>query len=480
MRISGYTLLLVFLSAICGAAFADDVPVACYGTYDINVCYSPWRVVLAEPGYTGVVMRKGPSFDAEPIYRPNNTPVIIPIGDFVGRASNRDGGVANNCPSPGPRKNLDGWLWVYWPNYAKQGWIPYSVNGVKYAVGDSSYSGVLCGPAKFDFDCRYPGSACPKYHGCGGSPVPATATCPEESTFRPIIAVGSTPSELSEQKYYLRYGIDSTTYMWLVPGDIVERHCFAYGSGYNWSCVTVVCAKYCPHGARGWVRSDALGAPMSKSAAVPCYNTLFPPDGSGVYEDTPGGAKRMRDGAPVVISGGIVTAAFPDAFYIESTDRSSAVRVEGASTPVVTGQRYDIEGRIGTTPQGERVVQASSITAAGTGWVSPVLLPNASVGGDAWFYDPMLGSGQAGASPGNGLSNVGMLIRTWGVVRNVTASSFSVDDGSGQPITCLLPSGVSAPTGGHVSVTGICVVRNTAGGRQAAIQLRSASDIQPS
>lgn len=479
MRLIGYTLLLALVSGSLfrGAARADTPPSACFSTYNINVCYSPWKVVQAEAGHQGLVMRKGPSFDADPIYGPDNTPVTIPVDHHFARSSNRDGGVANGCPSPGPRKNVDGWLWVYWPEYAKQGWVPWNVNGVTYAVGDLAYTGTLCGPAAFDFDCRYPGSACPKYHGCGGSQVPSSTVC-AEPTYHTVIPVGSTPFELSQEKYYLRYGIDSTTYMWFVPGDIVERHCYVRAGSYSWSCVTVVCAKYCPHGARGWVRSDALGPAMDPAAAVACYNTLFAPDGSGVYEETPGGAKRMRNGAPVIISGGVVTAVFADAFYVASADRSSGVRVEDAPGPVLQGERYDIEGRMATTADGERVVKASALTPAGTGWVLPVTVNNSSVGGGAWFYNPSIGSGQAGALPGGGLSNVGMLIRTFGKAQDVATGSFSVEDGSPTPIKCELPPGVTAPAGGYLSVTGICAMRSEGGVRRAVLRVRDASDIQ--
>ncbi len=42
----------------------------CRGTYDVNICYTPWVVVTAEPGMyginglPGIALRKGPSFSA--------------------------------------------------------------------------------------------------------------------------------------------------------------------------------------------------------------------------------------------------------------------------------------------------------------------------------------------------------------------------------------------------------------------------------
>src|SRR5438067_8175420 len=169
-------LVCLALHALPPCSRADTPPTGCYGTYSVNVCYSPWKVVLAEPGYNGVVMRKGPFPDADPIYNTSSQPVVIPVNHHFGRCSNRDGGVANDCPDPGPRVNVNGFLWGYWPEYAKQGWIRYNVGGVVYASSDNSYAGTLCGPASFDFDCRYSKTNCASYHGCGGS-QPPSSTC---------------------------------------------------------------------------------------------------------------------------------------------------------------------------------------------------------------------------------------------------------------------------------------------------------------
>ncbi len=252
-------------------ASACTLPAGCFGTVDVNVCYSPWEVVASEPGQSGVVLRKGPSFSAAPVTKDDGvTTVVIPVGGIFGRCSNRTGG--SGCPDPGPRANINGFLWGYYTAYAKQGWMPYSVSGVTYAVGDNGYTGTLCGPANFDFDCRDAKSACPSYHGCGGSGY-GSATC--SVTYRPIVAVGT---NLSDQRYYLRYAPNSTTFFWLVPGDQIKRWGYVAGSPDNWSCVEVVCASYAPNGCRGWVDSTALGDP--NGVDNPCYPALTCPSGS--------------------------------------------------------------------------------------------------------------------------------------------------------------------------------------------------------
>jgi hypothetical protein len=259
-----------------GTAQAACTPTQCYGTYNVNVCYSPWKIVAAEAGQSGLVLRKGPSFSADPVTYNNSTnPVVMSVGSHFGRCSNRDGGVSNGCPDPGPRPNQFGFIWGYWVDYAKQGWMPYSVNGVTYAVGDNGYTGTLCGPANFDFDCRYAKSACSQYHGCGGSGV--NPTC--NGYYADLDAYDPSPSD---ERFYLRYAPDSTAFMWLEPvngsqpADTVQVYGNMNAAGYNWSCISVVCARWVPNGCRGWIRSDALGVPVPKRAN--CYPSIACPN----------------------------------------------------------------------------------------------------------------------------------------------------------------------------------------------------------
>src|SRR5687767_4633721 len=74
---------------------ACNLPAGCFGTESVNVCYSPWRVIAAEPGRTdGVILRKAPSFSAPPVTRTDGvTPTVIPINAHFGRCSNRTGSV---------------------------------------------------------------------------------------------------------------------------------------------------------------------------------------------------------------------------------------------------------------------------------------------------------------------------------------------------------------------------------------------------
>src|SRR5581483_2766510 len=256
-------------------ALANCTPSQCKSQNNVSVCYSPWKIVAAESGYSGLVLRKGPSFSADPVtYNNSTSPVVMSVGSEFGRASNNDPNApGDGCGNPGPRANQNGFLWGYWTGYAKQGWMPYSVGGVTYAVGDNGYTGALCGPANVDFDCRNTSkSNCHSYNGCGGGGI--SPSCPGAYN-ADLDAYTTSPSD---ERFYLRYGPSSTTFAWLIPveGSTPADSVYVYGNvnsnGYNWSCISVICARWVPNGCRGWIRSDALGTPVGGRTA--CYPAI--------------------------------------------------------------------------------------------------------------------------------------------------------------------------------------------------------------
>lgn len=272
-RLSSGVIMLGGTSLILkpGNARADGcTPGQCKSTYETSVCYSPWKIVAAESGYSGLVLRKGPSFSADPVTYDNSTsPVVMSVGSYFGRTSKQDNSSpGDGCPNPGPRGNQYGFIWGYWTDYAKQGWMPYSVAGVTYAVGDNSYTGKMCGPANDDFDCRYAHSACTSYHGCGGSGI--SPSCPGNYN-ADIDAYDPSPSD---QRFYLRYAPGSTTFGWLIPveGSTPADSVLVLGNYAGYSCVQVICARWVPNGCRGWIASSALGTPVGNRN--PCYPSI--------------------------------------------------------------------------------------------------------------------------------------------------------------------------------------------------------------
>ncbi len=140
--------------------------------------------------------------------------------------------------------------------------------------------------------------------------------------------------------------------------------------------------------------------------------------------------RYAADGAKISGQGTIVTAAFSDCFYIEAEDRSSGIRVEKSDHGVQTGDRADVTGMLKTNDDGERYIEASSVSLSGTGSIAPVRVTGRTLGGGNWFYNPATGAGQQGVLGGAGLNNIGLLVRTWGKVTHVGDGFFYFDDGS--------------------------------------------------
>ena len=72
--------------------------------------------------------------------------------------------------------------------------------------------------------------------------------------------------------------------------------------------------------------------------------------------------KSLANGTPVTVVEGVVTACFDDFFYIESGDRTSAIRVELPTYGCSEGDTVDVRGVVETNGAGERYIAATSVT----------------------------------------------------------------------------------------------------------------------
>ena len=192
--------------------------------------------------------------------------------------------------------------------------------------------------------------------------------------------------------------------------------------------------------------------------------------------------KRASDGALGELSGAIVTAAFPDFFYVESDDRSSGIRVESPGHTLFVGTRATVIGTVETNANGERFISAHTLSQDGSGSVDPVAIANRAIGGGDFFYDSETGAGQQGMTGCLGLNNVGMLVSTCGMVteRNPAQNpaAFDIDDGSASGLTVLVPDGVVPPNlGEYVTVTGLVSCKKTDEQVRAILLTRSQNDV---
>lgn len=159
-------------------------------------------------------------------------------------------------------------------------------------------------------------------------------------------------------------------------------------------------------------------------------------------------AKSRADGTLVSITGQVVTAAFTGYFYVEEPDRSSGIRVTGSAA---VGSTVSVTGPI-TTIDGERVIDATSVSGVGSGSVDPL-----GITGDAAARD--------------GLTR-GLLVKAWGRVTETGSGWFTMSDGSA---TALKVYG-AASTGQYVAVTGALGAESTGSG---VISVLRATHVDP-
>ncbi|BCW99440.1 MAG: hypothetical protein KatS3mg024_2267 [Armatimonadota bacterium] len=185
-----------------------------------------------------------------------------------------------------------------------------------------------------------------------------------------------------------------------------------------------------------------------------------------------GVAKMLADGEPVLLQPVVVSAVFGDHYYVQEVDRSSGLRVEGAA-PAGVGHRVSLRGLMGSVGGERTLVDAEVVSSPVAGSVPvPLAVLGRDLGGTA------LGPFTPGVSGGLGLNNVGLYVRVWGVVTEVSGTGFRLSDGS-------VPGGVWVESGtfhrpgvGEFAVvSGISSVRQP--GMERQVKVSRDTDISP-
>jgi|GEM_PF-3521954 len=189
-------------------------------------------------------------------------------------------------------------------------------------------------------------------------------------------------------------------------------------------------------------------------------------------------AKTSADGVRLAVLGPVVTLSFPDYFYVEKRDRSSGIWVISSAEPP-ENSAVTIYGNLGTKWE-ERCIFADFVEIIdNVESIKPLGMPIRSIGGADFGLPPL---GQRGVTGGFGLNNVGILIKTSGVVEWVSSdkSLFILSDGSDNYTYCMLPVGVEPPAKGQFcAVTGVSSIGYESQSKLwRLITVRRQSDIQ--
>ena len=175
-------------------------------------------------------------------------------------------------------------------------------------------------------------------------------------------------------------------------------------------------------------------------------------------------AKVLEDGISVTLSGKVVTYAGTGFFYVEEDSRCMGIRVEKTAHGLTVGMRADVVGVMDTdNDTKERYIAATSATQTAPpddyGTITPIAMNNRDLGGSDWS---VVGTGgQRGVSGSSGVNSIGSLVKTWGRFQQIDETTFTLDDGSGLNILCIVPSGTFLYSGWQfVVVTGVVSMYN--------------------
>jgi len=188
--------------------------------------------------------------------------------------------------------------------------------------------------------------------------------------------------------------------------------------------------------------------------------------------DTIAAAKLLPAGSFISLHGKVVTAVFPDSFYVEEVNRSNGIKVISTITTHI-GDIVDVTGVIGIT-DGERQIMPGTVTAMGVASNPPKPI---GIRGE-WLGGAPLNANTPGVAGGTGANNLGQLITTWGTVSSLGSGYFYIDAKPGVSIKIKSGSLSQPKVGDFVSITGISSCEIVAGAINRAVLPRQQSDIR--
>jgi len=203
---------------------------------------------------------------------------------------------------------------------------------------------------------------------------------------------------------------------------------------------------------------------------------------------SPNATKIQADGAWVAIGGLVVTSdygVFSDRIYAQTPMRWSGIALVGGRAEAALareGSRVNVVGGVSTL-NGERVMLNPIVTVLDDDEPPAVLgMTNRFVGGTALGVSPL---GQRGVVGGYGLNNVGLLVRTFGVViDNGLPDYILINDSAKTPFwdtglrVARANLGSLPEIGSYVVVDGISGVRVRGSVLDAIVRPRKPGDLE--
>ncbi|MGI6295666.1 MAG: hypothetical protein ACOX3G_06220 [Armatimonadota bacterium] len=189
-------------------------------------------------------------------------------------------------------------------------------------------------------------------------------------------------------------------------------------------------------------------------------------------------AKQLPNGTEITIVGLPVTAGndqFAGVFYIEDKQRIQGIKVVWNQSTISEGMVVTVSGTISTV-NGERQINATSVKQLSQPQVLvvPFGIRPEYMGGAAAGIVPGVVGGTLGA---RGANNIGLLVRTWGVVQNAANGYFELMEPNGEVARVKTP--FALPTVGSMyAATGISSCEAVTGGYGSLLLVRKASDVQ--
>ena len=187
-------------------------------------------------------------------------------------------------------------------------------------------------------------------------------------------------------------------------------------------------------------------------------------------------AKQAADYTPVALLGPVVVGSFNDYFYVENADRTSGIGVMSTQMPPLDS--VVVVHGVMTTEWEERFIDPTSVEILGqTGPIAPLATSLKGIGGGDFGIPPL---GQKGVTGGYGFNNIGMLMRSSGVVDAVTSTLFTMTVGGDYKTYVVPPAGAQFPAiGDFCCVTGVSAMGWHPSGTLYRLLLpRSESEIQ--